>query len=258
VEVTTDAASKAEADAAGTTIVVYGDTLRNQPIVDELLLDGFDARKAPNQEFLKACCRPGDVELVIFGGGQDVASLAALRELRAGALAPAVSPTMRVLWIAQGDTEIDVLRAFDAGSDDVIREPVNPRELLARITALARRSPFLASSGLVSHRGLVIDLDARSVTFNSHRIVPRRMEYNLLLCLARCPGRVFTKAELLSGVWGFKALGATRTIDSHASRLRSKLAAVGAKGWIVNVRGVGYSLCGSDHAAVQPPAMHAA
>ncbi len=255
----TDTSSNREAgDAVGRTIVVFGDTLRNKPIVDELLLDGFDARKAPNQEFLRLCCEPGDVELLIFGCGRDAGSLAVLRELRAGALAPAVSSTMRVLWIARGDTEGDVLRAFDAGSDDVIREPVHPRELLARITALVRRSPSLASSGLVSLRDLVIDLDARSVTFNSNPVVLRRMEYSLLVCLARCPGRVFTKSELLSDVWGYKALGTTRTLDSHASRLRSKLAAVGAEGWIVNARGVGYSLCVRDRAAGPPPAMRAA
>jgi hypothetical protein len=62
------------ANAVGTTIIVFGDTLQNKPIVDELLLDGFDTRKAPNQEFLRCCCRPGDVELLIFGCGGDVAS----------------------------------------------------------------------------------------------------------------------------------------------------------------------------------------
>ena len=96
------------------------------------------------------------------------------------------------------------------------------------------------------------------MTFNSNLVVLRRMEYDLLVCLARCPGRVFTKSELLSDVWGYKALGNTRTLDSHASRLRSKLAAVGAEGLIVNARGVGYSLCIRDRAAVRPPAVRAA
>lgn len=245
--------TQSNTNAVGATIVVFGDTLRNKPIVEELLLDGFDTRKAPNQEFLRACCRPGDVEMVIFGGGRDATSLGVLRELRAGALAPAVSPTMRVLWIARGDTEGDVLRAFDAGSDDVIREPVHPRELHARITSLARRSPAHVETGVVSHRGLVIDLDARSATFHSRPIALRRTEYNLLLYLARCPGRVFTKSELLTDVWGYKAICNTRTIDSHASRLRNKLAAVGAEGWIVNVRGVGYSLCTRVHVGESAP-----
>ena len=96
------------------------------------------------------------------------------------------------------------------------------------------------------------------MTFNSNPVALRRMEYELLVWLARCPGKVFTKSELLSDVWGYKALGSTRTLDSHASRLRSKLAAVGAEGWIVNARGVGYSLCVRDRAAVRPPAMRAA
>ena len=66
-------------------------------------------------------------------------------------------------------------------------------------------------SGLVSHRDLVIDQEARSVTFRSHPVALRRMEYELLVCLARCPGRVFTKSELLFGVWGYKAL----CVDPH-------------------------------------------
>jgi len=148
------------------------------------------------------CCEPGDVELLIFGCGRDPAALAVLRKLLERARLPRRSVRACEFYDAPGDTESDVLRAFDAGSDDVIREPVHPRELFARITALVRRSSALASFGLVSHRDLVIDQEARSVTFRSHPVALRRMEYELLVCLARCPGRVFTKSELLSAVWG--------------------------------------------------------
>ena len=109
----TSTSSNGEArNAAGTTIVVFGDTLRNKQIVDELLLDGFDTRKAPNQDFLRLCCQPGDVELLIFGCGRDAASLAVLRELRRRAC-PGGQPDHASSRIAPDDTESDVLRAFD-------------------------------------------------------------------------------------------------------------------------------------------------
>jgi DNA-binding response OmpR family regulator len=235
----TDTAGSA---AGGGSIVVFGEREGNRGIADELTLDGFDVRSAGDREFLRACCRAGDVDVVIFARGSDAALLAVLRELRAGALEPDVSPATNVLWVARGERDIEVLRAFDAGSDDVIRSPLQHRELLARIRALTRRNTPGTAPPVVRHRNLAIDVAEHSVTFDTKPVALRRLEYELLLYLARSPRRVFTKNELLSDVWGFRSPGTTRTVDSHASRLRQKLAAVGAAGWIVNVWGVGYAL----------------
>jgi DNA-binding response OmpR family regulator len=88
---------------------------------------------------------------------------------------------------------------------------------------------------------LTIDPATCRVSLHGEQVNLRRMEYELLLHLAGDPKRVFRKDELLRAVWGFRSAGATRTIDSHASRLRRKLAVRGER-WIVNVWGVGYRL----------------
>ena len=89
---------------------------------------------------------------------------------------------------------------------------------------------------------LRIDREARAVTLAGRRVALTRLEYELLCHLASSPQRVFTRAELLGAVWGFRAAPRTRTVDTHASRLRVKLAGVGGP-WLVNTWGVGYALC---------------
>ncbi len=88
---------------------------------------------------------------------------------------------------------------------------------------------------------LTIDTDAYTASLHGKRLHLRHMEYNLLVHLASDPRRVFRKQELLRAVWGYPAVCSTRTLDSHASRLRSTLAAHGER-WIINQRGVGYRL----------------
>jgi DNA-binding response OmpR family regulator len=89
---------------------------------------------------------------------------------------------------------------------------------------------------------LAIDLEARRVTVAGRRVTLAPKEYELLVELARAPNRMFRKAELLRSVWGFRAATRTRTLDSHASRLRRKLLAAGATNLVVNEWGYGYRL----------------
>ncbi len=96
---------------------------------------------------------------------------------------------------------------------------------------------------LIRVGGLTIDATARRVTVGEKRVELSAKEYELLLALANEPTRVFTREELLRDVWGFRSQGRTRTLDSHASRLRRKLRERGADALVVNVWGVGYRLC---------------
>ena len=89
---------------------------------------------------------------------------------------------------------------------------------------------------------LSLEFDQQSASLDSDRMVLTRKEYELLLKLMSDPARVFTKEQLLREVWGFRSLGRTRTLDSHASRLRRKLSAAGSGPFVVNVWGVGYRL----------------
>jgi DNA-binding response OmpR family regulator len=139
-----------------------------------------------------------------------------------------------------GSDPVDRVRAFDGGCDDYVLRPFHYEELLARIRAVLRRaSPPPREQIAVGE--LLIDRAARRVTVGGVAVALAAKEYDLLVKLAEEPARVFTKEQLLREVWGFRSLGRTRTLDSHASRLRRKLAAAGGD-FVRNVWGVGYSL----------------
>ena len=122
-------------------------------------------------------------------------------------------------------------------------KPFHYPELVARITAVLRRARGRRNRGALQVGELRIDPVSREVTVGDRRIELSAKEFALLRTLAADPTRVFTKEELLRDVWGFRSLGRTRTIDSHASRLRRKLnAADGGGDYVVNVWGVGYKL----------------
>jgi DNA-binding response OmpR family regulator len=133
------------------------------------------------------------------------------------------------------------VQALDRGADDVIGRPFAYEELLARIRALLRRSAVSASEVLVAE-DVVIDRRTRRVAVRDTLVPLSAKEFELLAHLAAEPYRVFTKEQLLREVWGYRALGRTRTLESHASRLRKKLRLDEGDRYVVNVWGVGYSL----------------
>lgn len=146
-----------------------------------------------------------------------------------------------IIVLGRADSDpVDRVRAFDGGCDDYIARPFHYEELLARIRAVLRRVAPPASERIVVG-DLLIDRAARRVTVHGVSVALAAKEYELLVKLAGEPRRVFTKEQLLREVWGFRSLGRTRTLDSHASRLRRKLAAAGGD-FVRNVWGVGYSL----------------
>ena len=138
---------------------------------------------------------------------------------------------------------VDRVRAFERGADDFLARPFLYDELLARMRAVLRRSAR-GSPDLVRVGEIEVDRPTRRVTVGGERVVLPTKEYELLLKLPSDPYRVFTKEELLREVWGFQSLGRTRTLDSHASRLRRKLNATGRGPFVLNVWGVGYRLFG--------------
>ena len=142
-----------------------------------------------------------------------------------------------ILLGSQESDPVDRVRAFDRGCDDYLDRPFHYDELVARIRAVLRRVAPPESERMTAAE-IEIDRPTRRVTVAGQRVLLPTKEYELLLKLASDPRRVFTKDELLRDVWGFRSSGRTRTLDSHASRLRRRLGG----GYVRNVWGVGYCL----------------
>jgi DNA-binding response OmpR family regulator len=144
-----------------------------------------------------------------------------------------------------GDDTVDRVRAFQRGCDDYVTRPIVYEELLERIRAVLRRTaPPLEERMRVGD--LVVDRATRRVSVRGRTVPLAGKEFELLVRLASDPERVFTKEQLLRDVWDYRSRGRTRTLDSHASRLRRKLVAAGAENVVVNVWGVGYKLVNGD------------
>jgi DNA-binding response OmpR family regulator len=145
-----------------------------------------------------------------------------------------------VLGSPESDT-VDRVRALDRGCDDFLARPFDYEELLARIRAVLRRT-MGAEHEVVRAGPILADVATRTVTVRGGAVRLPGKEYELLLKLMTDPERVWTKEQLLRDVWGFRSLGRTRTLDSHASRLRRKLQALDDGPFVLNIWGVGYRL----------------
>lgn len=145
-----------------------------------------------------------------------------------------------VMLSAKGDTQ-DVVKGLEAGADDYMVKPFrHPSELIARIRTRLRRTNADVS-GLLTIGDLAIDVQAHQVTRAGKQIALTRLEFDLLVALAREPGRVFTRDALLSEVWGYRHSTDTRLVNVHVQRLRSKIEHdVEHPEIVVTVRGVGY------------------
>jgi DNA-binding response OmpR family regulator len=147
-----------------------------------------------------------------------------------------------VILVAEAADPVERLRGFARGCDDYLVRPFMYEELVARMRAVLRRSASRGGRSRVVVGDLDIDAVARTVRRGSETVQLAAKEYELLLALAAEPDRVFQKEELLRDVWGYRSMGRTRTLDSHASRLRRKLNQPEEGRFVINSWGIGYSL----------------
>lgn len=228
-------------------LVIESDADLGGALVEQLVADDHPAELALTAGHAGAVSRMRPPKLVVLGELDSPCGALELLEIIRGrnTQASRESPWQEgipVIVVSSRTQEPDLLRAFDAGADDFIARPARYLELRARLRVVLRRTDDRApNAGPLQIGPLAIDTRKYAASLHGHHLQLPRLEYELLLHLASDPRRVFRKHELLQAVWGHPTVVSTRTLDSHASRLRRKLTANGER-WIVNVRGIGYRL----------------
>ena len=144
-----------------------------------------------------------------------------------------------IVFVTARDDEIERLVALELGGDDYLTKPFSPRELVTRLKVILRRTHGAPTRREIRLGSLVLDQDTRSAALGDEALVLTATEFDLLVHLARSPGRVFTREQLLSSVWGHADYASGRTVDVHIAQLRAKL---GPGSGIRTVRGVGYAI----------------
>ena len=144
-----------------------------------------------------------------------------------------------ILFVTARDDEVDRVLGLELGGDDYVVKPFSPRELVARVTSVLRRARGPQPTERLTAGALSLDPAQHRTWVGDDEVDLTATEFDLLAFLLRRPGRVFTREQLLSEVWGYAATTSTRTVDVHVAQLRGKL---GAASPIRTVRGVGYAV----------------
>jgi DNA-binding response OmpR family regulator len=196
--------------------------------------DGFGVQvEADGRSGLAAARRLHPVAIVLDVGLPELDGTEVCRQLRAG------GDWTPVLFVTARDDEVDRVLGLELGADDYVTKPFSPRELVARVKTVLRRSHGRPDETPVLAVGPVrVDPGRRKAFVDAAEVSLTTTEFDLLAFLMRRPGRVYEREQLLSEVWGYAATAGTRTVDVHVAQLRAKL---GAASPIRTVRGVGYS-----------------
>ena len=212
-------------------------------LTDNLTADGYEVQAVTDRDAALDQLVHGDPDLILVDVNGDTLGL--LDALRAGhgpqGAVPADCPAIALTSHAD---ELHRVRLLERGADDVVAKPFSYPELRARIAAVLRRITPRQPRPTITAGPVRIDVHGRRVTVAGHETAPlSAVEFQLLCALARDPSRVYTRAELLRDVWDHRGGWSTRTVDSHAHRLRRKLTSPAAgQPLVLTVWGVGYRL----------------
>jgi len=209
---------------------------------DNLTADGYQVLVAPDRAKALALLSTGHPDLIVVDVNGETLEL--LDTVRSGeGVAGRADPDTPVIVLSGDADRLQRIRMLERGGDDIVEKPFAYPELRARIAAVLRRSETTRRGRRILRAGpVVIDVRSREVRVCERRVKLSSLEFQLLVTLAGEPHRVFTRQELLGSVWGYASGSRTRTLDSHACRLRGKLCEGSDDKLVVNVWGVGYRL----------------
>ena len=198
---------------------------------------GYIVERAATGEQARALFEEVKPALVVLDLGlPDADGVDLLKELRGRTDTPVIALTAR-------SEDAQKIAALDAGMDDYLTKPFNPKELVSRVRAILRRAAGMPGGGHIMRIGnLSVDPARHEVRVGDRDVLLRAKEFELLEAFCRQPGIVLSRDKLLEDVWGFAYPGETRTVDVHVKQLRDKLAGADAK--IETIWGVGYKLVG--------------
>ena len=221
---------------AGTILLVEDEQSIASLVRTYLERDGFRVLWATTGAEGLAALDRGEVRLVVLDLGlPDLDGFEVCRRVRAVSSVPVIMLTAR-------DEEVDRVAGLEVGADDYVAKPFSPRELVARVKAVLRRTEQGDRVEVLTLGDVVLDPGAREVSVGGEPVALRGKEFDLLRCLLENRRVVLSREVLLDRVWGMDFAGGTRTVDVHVAQLRRKL---GRPELIETVRGSGYK-------AVQP------
>ena len=227
-----------------TVYYVEDDENIRQLVLYALTQSGIQAEGQPDDTAFRAACAKSIPDVVVLDIMlPDVDGLEILKRIRS---TPGKLSRVPVMMVTAKNSELDIVRALDAGADEYITKPFGMMELLARIRALLRRSAAAGTPEKDEYccGTLRVDLAKHLVSVSDSPVSLTQKEFELLCLLLKNRGNVLSRSQILDRVWGYAFDGESRTVDVHIRTLRQKLGAAG--NYIETVRGYGYRIGGED------------
>ncbi len=212
--------------------------VEDEPKISHLLRDylqqaGYETRESLNYDQIRSWVEQEEINLILLDWMlPGMSGLEICQQLRTISNVPILMITARV-------EEIDRLKGLDSGADDYICKPFSPREVVARVKAVLRRTNHEDHAELIAGP-LRLDQTTHQVWVDESEVVLTPNEFGVLKVLLQRPGKVWSRESLLQQVQGYQFNGYDRTIDTHVKNLRKKLATYGLESSIVTVYGIGY------------------
>ena len=212
--------------------------VEDEPKISHLLRDylqqaGYETRESLNYDQIRSWVEQEEINLILLDWMlPGMSGLEICQQLRTISNVPIMMITARV-------EEIDRLKGLDSGADDYICKPFSPREVVARVKAVLRRTNHEDHAELIAGQ-LRLDQTTHQVWVDESEVVLTPNEFGVLRVLLQRPGKVWSRESLLQQVQGYQFNGYDRTIDTHVKNLRKKLATYGLESSIVTVYGIGY------------------